>query len=117
MSKLFTLIVFNYMFSNGDAHLKNFSLQQSANGDYLLSPAYDLMNTSIHVKDEDFALQGGLMPQKVHSETYRNSGHPCRDDFATFANRIGVLPKKRDAITELFSKENPLVDELIDRVN
>ena len=68
MSKLFTIIVFNYLFANGDAHLKNFSLQQSADGDYLLSPAYDLMNTSIHVQDEDFALQGGLIPQSEHSQ-------------------------------------------------
>lgn len=114
MSHLFTLIVFNYLFANGDAHLKNFSLQQSANGDYLLSPAYDLMNTSIHVQDEDFALQGGLMPQSEHSEIYSNSGHPCKDDFITFANRIGVLPKKRDAIIKMFSTHNPLIDQLID---
>lgn len=115
MSNLFTLIVFNYLFANGDAHLKNFSLQQSANGDYLLSPAYDLMNTSIHVQDEDFALQDGLMPQGEHSEIYRSSGHPCKEDFITFANRAGVLPKKRDAIIKMFSTESPLIDELINR--
>lgn len=115
MSKLFALIVFNYLFANGDAHLKNFSLQQSENGDYLLSPAYDLMNTSIHVQDEDFALQDGLMPKSEHSEIYSNSGHPCKEDFITFANRTGVLPKKRDAIIKVFSVENPLIDELIDR--
>lgn len=115
MSKLFTLIVFNYLFANGDAHLKNFSLQQSENGDYLLSPAYDLMNTSIHVRDEDFALQGGLMAESEYSEIYRNSGHPCKEDFIIFANRVGVLPKKRDAIIKMFSTPNPLIDELIDR--
>jgi len=115
MTKLFTLIVFNYLFANGDAHLKNFSLQQSPNGDYLLSPAYDLLNTSIHVKDEDFALQEGLMPQSEYSEIYCNSGHPCKEDFITFANRIGVLPKKRDAIIKIFSMENPLTNELIER--
>lgn len=114
MSKLFTLLMFNYLFANGDAHLKNFSLQQSANGDYLLSPAYDLMNTSIHVRDEDFALQGGLMPESEHSEVYHNSGHPCKEDFITFANRTGVLPKKRDAIIKMFSDNNPLIDKLID---
>lgn len=114
MSHLFTLIVFNYLFANGDAHLKNFSLQQSGNGDYLLSPAYDLMNTSIHVRDEDFALQDGLIPKSEHSEIYSNSGHPCKEDFITFANRNGVLPKKRDAIIKIFSANNPLIDELIE---
>ena len=115
MSKLFTLIIFNYLFSNGDAHLKNFSLQQSPNGDYLLSPAYDLMNTSLHVNDDDFALQDGLLPKNERSEIYCNSGHPCQDDFITFADRIGVLAKKRDEIIALFSKKHPLIDELIDR--
>lgn len=114
MSHLFTLIVFNYLFANGDAHLKNFSLQQSSNGDYLLSPAYDLMNTSIHVQDEDFALQDGLIPKSEYSEIYSNSGHPCKEDFITFANRNGVLPKKRDAIIKIFSANNPLIDELIE---
>lgn len=115
MSKLFTLVVFNYIFANGDAHLKNFSLQQSANGDYLLSPAYDLMNTSIHVQDEDFALHGGLIPKNEHSDIYRQTGHPCKDDFITFGNRIGVLPKKLHTIIETFSKESPLIEALITR--
>ena len=114
MSKLFTLVVFNYLFANGDAHLKNFSLQQSANGDYLLSPAYDLMNTSIHVQDENFALQDGLMPQSEHSKIYKNSGYPCKEDFIRFANRIGVLPKKRDEIIKIFSTESPHINKLID---
>lgn len=115
MSKLFMLVVFNYIFANGDAHLKNFSLQQSANGDYLLSPAYDMMNTALHVQDEDFALQGGLLPPNEYSDTYRNTGYPCKEDFITFGNRIGVLPKKLNATIELFSEENPLIGELISR--
>lgn len=115
MSRLFSLIIFNYLFANGDAHLKNFSLQQSPNGDYLLSPAYDLMNTSLHVQDEDFALQDGLIPQNEQSEIYRNSGHACKEDFITFANRTGVLPKKRDVIIKQFSEHKPLIYELIDR--
>ena len=114
-SKLFTLVVFNYIFANGDAHLKNFSLQQSANGDYLLSPAYDLMNTSIHVQDEDFALHGGLIPQNEYSDIYSQTGHPCKEDFIIFGNRIGVLPKKLNAIIETFSKESPLIEALISR--
>lgn len=115
ISKYFSLILFNYLFANGDAHLKNFSLQQSQAGDYLLSPAYDLLNTSIHVQDEDFALQNGLLPESEYSETYTRTGHPCRTDFTTFGNRIGVLTKKLDLIIELFSQEHPLIYDLIDR--
>lgn len=114
MSHLFTLILFNYLFANGDAHLKNFTLQQSSNGDYLLSPAYDLINTSIHVNDSDFALEEGLIPNNEYSDVYRNSGHPCKEDFITFANRIEVLPKKRDEIIKIFSEDTPAIYKLID---
>ena len=115
MSRYFSLVVFNYIFSNGDAHLKNFSLRETPNGDYILSPAYDLMNTSIHIDDGDFALQGGLIPKSEYSDTYTNSGHPCKDDFITFGKRIGVLPKKLHSIIELFATEQPQVLRLIER--
>lgn len=115
MSRYFSLVVFNYIFSNGDAHLKNFSLRETPNGDYILSPAYDLMNTSIHIDDGDFALQDGLIPKSEYSDTYTNSGHPCKDDFITFGKRIGVLPKKLHSIIELFATEQPQVLQLIER--
>lgn len=115
MTHFFTLIVFNYIFANGDAHLKNFSIQQTPAGDYLLTPAYDLLNTSIHINDGDFALQDGLIPQDMYSDTYVRTGHPCKDDFITFGKRIGVLPKKMMAIIEMFSQEQTLVYELIER--
>lgn len=115
MSRYFTLVVFNYLFANGDAHLKNFSLQQTVAGDYLLAPAYDLLNTSIHVTDEDFALQGGLIPTAEYSVVYARTGHPCRSDFGTFGRRIGVLPKKMTVILDMFAQEQTVVYELIDR--
>lgn len=113
ISKLFSIIVFNYIFSNGDAHLKNFSIQQTTSGDYLLSPSYDLLNTSIHVVDSDFALSGGLFPESEYSTIYSKTGHPCKDDFIHFANKIGVLPKHRDSIIEMYSIESSIVKELI----
>ena len=64
-SKLFTLIVFNYLFSNGDAHFKNFSLIETPLGDYRLSPAYDLLNTRIHIEDSDFAFDDALLPKNI----------------------------------------------------
>ncbi len=113
MGRFFTLVVFNYLFANGDAHLKNFSLQQTADGDYLLAPAYDLLNTSIHVDDEDFALKEGLMPKELWSDVYTRTGHPCVADFVAFGHHIGVLPKKLETVISMFSQENPAVKELI----
>ncbi len=44
---LYACTSFNYAFSNGDAHLKNFSLLETEFGDYTMSPAYDLVNTRL----------------------------------------------------------------------
>jgi len=63
--KLFKLILFNYLFSNGDAHYKNFSLLETPLGDYRLSPAYDLLNSRLHIYDNDFALEDGLLPKQL----------------------------------------------------
>lgn len=60
--KLLKILVFNYLFSNGDAHFKNFSILETPFGDYRLSPAYDLLNSRIHIEDKDFALDDGLLP-------------------------------------------------------
>ncbi len=63
--KLFSLLVFNYLFSNGDAHFKNSSLIETPLGDFRLSPAYDLLNTRIHIEDSDFALDDKLLPKNI----------------------------------------------------
>ena len=115
ITKFFRLIVFNYLFSNGDAHLKNFSLQQSENGDYLLSPAYDLLNTSLHIQDEDFALEGGLFRKEFQSEIYRQKGHPCREDFIDFAQMIGVPDHQINKIMNVFLTAHPLIYDLTKR--
>lgn len=65
--KLFKLLIFNYLFSNGDAHFKNFSLIETPLEDYRLSPAYDLLNTRMHIEDSDFALDDGLLPKNMSS--------------------------------------------------
>lgn len=54
--KLFRLTLFNYLVGNEDAHLKNFSLIR-LNQKVQLSPAYDLLNTTIVMKvTEELAL-------------------------------------------------------------
>ncbi|MEO1653514.1 MAG: HipA domain-containing protein [Bacteroidota bacterium] len=60
--KLLKILMFSYLFSNGDAHFKNFSVLETEMGDYRLSPAYDLLNSRMHIDDEDFALKKGLLP-------------------------------------------------------
>ena len=67
MERFFRLVLFNYLFSNGDAHLKNFSVLETPQGDVTLSPAYDLLNTSLHIQDSDFALVRRLVSGRIHA--------------------------------------------------
>jgi serine/threonine-protein kinase HipA len=101
IEKLFKLIVFNYLFSNGDAHLKNFSVLEMPSGDYTLSPAYDLVNTRIHVNDTDFALDDGLFKDDFESEEMKKYGH-AGEDFHEFAKRLNISEKRRDKLLEPF---------------
>lgn len=58
--RFFELVLFNFVYSNGDAHLKNFSLLEEKKGRFRLSPAYDLLNTHLHINDGIFAMSKGL---------------------------------------------------------
>ena len=93
MERFFELVVFNYIYANGDDHLKNFSLIRQGQ-DYRLAPAYDLLNTSLHVNSDDFALDGGLSNNVEKSDVYDRTGHPCRIDFERFGNRIGLVKSR-----------------------
>jgi len=111
----FKLIVFNYLFSNGDAHLKNFSLLETSSGDYILSPAYDLVNTRIHVDDSDFALKKGLFADDFKSEYYKKTNHPCKSDFVEFAKRIEIPEKDIEFLLKPFLMEQEKVEQLTNR--
>lgn len=113
IEKYFSLVVFNFLFSNGDAHLKNFSVLESSKGDYLLSPAYDLVNTRLHVDDSDFALNKGLFADSYKSDVYKKSGHPSKNDFIEFASRIGVAEGRVEKLLNPFLVKQPSVETLV----
>lgn len=115
IEKYFSLVVFNFLFSNGDAHLKNFSLLESSKGDYLLSPAYDLVNTKLHVDDSDFALDKGLFADGFKSAEYKKNGHPSKNDFTEFAKRIGVTESRVEKLLTPFLEKQIFMETLVSR--
>ena len=104
--KLFKLLVFNYLFSNGDAHLKNFSIIETPQGDFKLSPAYDLLNSRIHIKDKDFALDEGLIPARM------GQGNVAKQ-FRLLADYAGIPEKQKNAIMALMVSKTEHVTTLI----
>lgn len=111
--KFYRLVLFNFLFSNGDAHLKNFSVIDWGRNDFRLAPAYDLLNTRLHVDDTDFALDKGLF--KTDRSEFFKGGKAIGFSFRQFALSIGLPETIADKELSLFTAKHPLIDELIDR--
>jgi len=103
--KLLKLLMFNYLFSNGDAHFKNFSLLETPLGDYRLSPAYDLLNSRIHINDNDFALDDALLPKNLAQGKLRHQ-------FGALAHQAGIAEKVFVDLLKLMLSQTEAVERL-----
>ena len=109
--KLFRLILFNYIFSNGDAHLKNFSLFQITDGDYILTPAYDLLCSSMHFPHESrTALE---MFDTFESEYYKQNGYHGTDDFLKLGECYGMKKMRIETIIAAYAASPKAVELMI----
>ena len=109
------MVLFNFIFSNGDAHLKNFALLESSQGDYFLSPAYDLLNTRLHVNDTDFGLDKGLFADDFKSPEFQKRGQPSKTDFIEFGKRIGVVESRVEKLLLPYLEKQNKVETLVNR--
>jgi serine/threonine-protein kinase HipA len=56
LKQLFKMIVINHFVKNGDAHLKNFALLYKDINDISISPAFDIVCTTLYIKNDIPAL-------------------------------------------------------------
>ena len=72
-------------------------------GDFKLSPAYDLLNSRIHIDDNDFALEEGLLPPQF-------SQGKITTQFITLGEQAGI-PKKQieKVLKDLTSKQDDVL--------
>ncbi|HND85070.1 MAG TPA: HipA domain-containing protein [Pseudobdellovibrionaceae bacterium] len=113
--KLFRLVLFNYVFSNGDAHLKNFSLLETDGGDFILSPAYDLVCSRIHVKDSDIAFKNGMFSNDFETDSFRANGFYAYDDFMALGTRAGISEATVKKEIQQFIEQEEVVADLTGR--
>jgi len=115
IEKFFKIVVFNFLYSNGDSHLKNFSLYRNNKyGDYLLTPFYDLLDTSIHVLGEsDLALE--LFKAGFITESFKAGSKHTKADFEEFAEKIGINKKRFEGIFSGFLDKSDRVKEIVMR--
>ena len=85
------IVVFSWLTGNADMHLKNFSLFKPTEN-YMLTPAYDLLSTSIVMPEDDEELALTLNGKKKKIK---------REDFEKVMSDSGMDEK---SITNLFKK-------------
>ena len=95
------ILIFNFLTGNGDAHLKNFSLLETSDGDMQLSPSYDLMNTKIHLNDSSIALN--LFRELERTSLPRGKSYAYSiKDFIELGKRFDLKDKLLEKIVNEF---------------
>lgn len=100
MAEFFIRLVFSFIVGNSDMHLKNFSLieTEEGNGEYVLSPAYDLLpvNVNMPADKEEFAL-----PMSGKKNNIR------KNDFLIFADGCSISKLTAERIIEKLVATTP----------
>ncbi len=72
--ELYRLLVFAYLSGNGDLHAKNLAILHDAQGEWRVTPAYDLPSSAVY-GDRTMALPlGGVIRQQLSWPMLRNLG-------------------------------------------
>jgi serine/threonine-protein kinase HipA len=90
----FELLLFCFITGNNDMHLKNFSLIKGSSG-WSLSPAYDLLNTSIILPEdkEELALTIQGKKKKIN-----------RENFELFGKQMNLTEKQINGVFNRFKE-------------
>ncbi len=108
------ILIFNFITGNGDVHLKNISLLETADGDMMLSPSYDLMNTKIHLADSLLALNLFAEFEQTSlplGEKYIYNS----DDFIEFGRRISIKDTIIDKTIDYFNSNESKILAMVDK--
>ena len=82
-------------------------------GEYHLTPAYDLINTSLHLYEPRiFALDKGLFREGMQ---FDDTHTVSRKDFEEFGRRIDLSPRLVKRELDYFATMHPLAQQLITR--
>lgn len=97
------VVIFSWLTGNSDMHLKNFSLY-APKGNYVLAPAYDLLNTL------------AVMPTDPEELAMNLNGKKCKigwRDWSAAMTRSGVPEKVKENMRKRFSAVLPQWEETI----
>jgi len=91
---LYELTLFAFITGNADMHLKNFSLLTNENNEVLLTPAYDLLSTKLHIPNDSEEL---ALPINGNRSNLKLS------DFHAFAHKLGINAVSEKNVLDKFA--------------
>lgn len=92
----FELVLFCFITGNADMHLKNFSMLENTEGEFTLSPAYDLVSTMLVIKDESEQMALTLNGRK---------NKLTKKDFEFLAKSLSITEKQVENCFQSFSEK------------
>ena len=92
----FELVVFSFISGNADMHLKNFSMFEKTEGQFSLSPAYDLVSTILVIKNEHEQMSLTLNGRK---------NRITKKDFESLATNLSITEKQIENSFHSFSEK------------
>jgi serine/threonine-protein kinase HipA len=99
----FERVLLFFLVGNGDAHLKNFSMLETGEGELRLSPAYDIVCSKLVIpKEDDSALTLNGKQNKLRM-----------GDFKSLATHLQIPPK---ALIDIFGRFESSADMMANRV-
>jgi serine/threonine-protein kinase HipA len=104
--RYFELTVFSFLSGNSDMHLKNFSMITTRDGEWELSPAYDLLNVRIAMPSDKEELALTLNAKKSNFK---------RSDFDHLGRRLNLSDRQINSVYKRFEKAGPVAMDWIDR--
>lgn len=114
LPKVFRQIIFDYLFGNGDAHLKNFSVFESALGDYVMTPAYDLLSTFLHYpNDLTFMALSFFKDPDFMTREFETCGYYSLPDFVLLGRSYGLDAQEVIKLVDEVRQKVPMVEDLV----
>ncbi len=113
VQRFWEIVLFSWMTGNSDMHCKNFSLIDSGNGEYVLSPAYDLLAVLLADPQdpEEMAMSFSLGGKKngfnrnTFMSAFTQSGIPATVADKMINRMAGYLPDWKRLISHSFLSE------------
>lgn len=113
--KFIKILIFNFLTGNGDVHLKNLSLLESEDGDMLLSPSYDLMNTKLHIDDPQMAMNLFKEMERTKEHLLSKTYEYKINDLIELGKRLQIKERILKSITDEFRAAKNNMLRFVDR--